>query len=312
MNTIIKLQSREAWLAERTKGIGSSEVPSILGINPYQTPYQLWRYKTGLDGGKVENFAMKAGHYLEDAVAQFYIDETKREVIKNSAGDFLIINNDRPYLRVSPDRLYWIPGEKKNRTNKGILECKTTQMSIDPDDLPKSWFSQLQYQLGVAELYQGSLAWLQSGRSFDYKDYEFVPDFYEWMREEVAKFWNDNILGGKEPDAISSEDIQAKYSRHTEGKAIEVAEDVHLYYRDLIEIREKIAKAEEDKLALEERLKMTFQDAESIAFRGQTLATWKAPKESKKLDADALKIEHPEIYSKFLKTTQGARRFLLK
>ena len=69
--TIIRPKNREEWLEVRKNGIGSSEVATIVGLNPWQTPYQLWRIKTGQDAPKNENFAMKAGHYLEDAVSLF-------------------------------------------------------------------------------------------------------------------------------------------------------------------------------------------------------------------------------------------------
>ena len=29
---------RDAWLLERTKGIGGSDVATVLGLNPYKTP----------------------------------------------------------------------------------------------------------------------------------------------------------------------------------------------------------------------------------------------------------------------------------
>ena len=35
------------WHRERRKGIGGSEASAILGLNPYMTNVQLWRYKTG-------------------------------------------------------------------------------------------------------------------------------------------------------------------------------------------------------------------------------------------------------------------------
>ena len=106
--TIIRPKDRNEWLEHRKSGIGSSEVATILGLDPWETPYQLWRRKVGLDEPKTETFAMKAGHYLEDAVAQFWHDDTGREIIKSSAGDWLIRNNERPYLQVSPDRTYWL------------------------------------------------------------------------------------------------------------------------------------------------------------------------------------------------------------
>ena len=310
--TIIRPKDRNEWLEHRKSGIGSSEVATILGLNPWETPYQLWRRKVGLDEPKTETFAMKAGHYLEDAVAQFWHDDTGREIIKSSAGDWLIRNNERPYLQVSPDRTDWLAGEKKNASNKGVLECKTTQMKISSDDLPKHWFCQVQYQLGVAELKEGSLAWLCSGREFGYKDLSFVPDFYAWIVEEVEKFWRDNIQGKKEPEATSVQDILLKFNRHTDGKIVEVNDAIFSDYQKLKEVKKEMDKLDEIKTELEERIKLGFGDAEAISYGGQTLATWKAPKPSMKFDDKAFKAAHPEMVSEFSREVQGARRFLLK
>lgn len=311
-NRVIKPKSRAEWLEFRKSGIGSSEVATIVGLNPWETPYQLWRYKMGHDAPKEETFAMKAGHYLEDAVSQFWQDETGRQVIKSSAGDWLIQNKKRPYLQVSPDRTFWLAGQPKNRANKGILECKTTQKKIDEDDLPKHWFCQLQYQLGVAELEQGSLAWLCSGREFGYKDIALVPDFFGWLIEEVERFWTDNILGKQEPSAQSVQDILLKYNRHTDGKIIEVDDEVFDAYKNLKDLKEKLAALEERKSALEEKIKISFGDAEAISYGGQTLATWKAPKPSDKFDAKAFAAAYPDLARNFTHTVQNSRRLLLK
>lgn len=311
-NIVIRPKDRNEWLECRKAGIGSSEVATIVGLNPWETPYQLWRRKLGLDPAKDETFAMKAGHYLEDAVAQFWHDETGCEIIKRSAGDWLIANKERPYLQVSPDRTYWLTGMTKNNTNKGILECKTTQSQIDADDLPKHWFCQVQYQLGVAELEHGSLAWLCSGREFGYKDMEFVPDFFAWLVEEVDKFWKDNILGRQEPSAQSVQDILLKYTRHTDGKVTEVSKDIFNAYSELKEVKEQAAALEERKTALEEKLKFAFGDAEAISYGGQTLATWKATKPGTKFDEKGFVAANPELAKQYMIPTRGTRRFLLK
>ena len=44
--------SRTEWLKERTKGIGGSDVATVLGLNPYKTPLELWEEKTGKTAGK--------------------------------------------------------------------------------------------------------------------------------------------------------------------------------------------------------------------------------------------------------------------
>ena len=310
-NTVIRPKSREEWLEVRKNGIGSSEVATIVGLNPWETPYQLWRRKLGIDPPAQENFAMRAGHYLEDAVSQFWHDETGREVIKASAGDWIIRDDKRPYMQVSPDRTYWLDGSH-TKDNKGILECKTTQKSIDADNIPKHWFCQVTYQLGVAGYKQGSLAWLCSGREFGYADITFVPDFYEWLVDEVVKFWHDCIKGGKEPSAVSVQDVLLRYNRHTDSKVTEVGDNIFTDWQDLRDIRKQIDALNERKETLEGRIKMAFEDAEAITYGGDVLATWKAPKPTRKFDATAFQADHADMCEPYIKEVQGARRFIIK
>lgn len=309
---IIRSKDKAEWLENRKGGIGASEVASIVGLNPYQTPYQLWRLKKELDPPFEGNDATEMGHLLEQVVATRWEQKTGREVIKASSEDFIIANKEKPFLRVSPDRTFWIPGEKRNNSNKGLLECKTTMMPIDPEDLPKSWFCQLQMQLGVSETEQGSLAWLVKGRDFGYKDMTLVPDFYGWLAEETEKFWVDNILGNKEPQPINSSDIVLKYATHTGGKTIEVGEEIVAAYMALKEVKEELDALEERKNNYEEILKMTFQDAEAIVSNGQTLATWKTSKDIEKIDTKGLAKAYPDLVKKYTITIQGSRRFTLK
>jgi predicted phage-related endonuclease len=39
--------TRTEWLMDRKKGIGGSDVATILGLNKWKAPYQLWLEKTG-------------------------------------------------------------------------------------------------------------------------------------------------------------------------------------------------------------------------------------------------------------------------
>lgn len=310
--TRLTFNSREEWLAQRTQGIGASEVATIVGLNPWETPYQLWRRKVGLDGPKPENFAMRAGHYLEDAVARFWSDATGNEIIKASVEDFMFIDQEHPYLQVSPDRTYWLQGEARNDDNKGILECKTTQMKVDQEELPKHWFCQVQMNLGVSGYESGSLAWLCSGREFGYQDLKLVPDFYAWLVEEVERFYTDCIIGGQEPDTATVADVLLKYNKHAAGKIIETSDEVFEAYQSLKEVRKELEAITERKEELEATIKMAFGDAEALSYGGTTIATWKAPKPSLKFDSKAFTAAHPDLAKEFSSMTQGARRFLLK
>ena len=313
MKQIIKYKSREEWLQNRSNGIGASEAGTVLGLNPWETPYQLWRRKKGIDPPKVENFAMVAGHLLEDAVAQFFARESHCHIIKASTDDYTILDPENPILRVSPDRTFWRIGAKHNEKEKSILECKTTQMTIDADSLPKHWFCQLQMNLGVGEYKDGALAWLTAGREFGYRDIDFDAEFFGWMKDEITKFWNDYIVGNEEPPAYTAQDVLLKSPLHIAGKEVTATAEILDELSRLKEIKEKTKTLETEQKAIEDDLKLFFGDAESIVSdNGKTLATWKAPKPSMTFDKSRFQKENQEEYEKYLKETQGARRLLIK
>ena len=311
--TIIRPQNHEEWLDIRKSGIGSSEVATIVGLNPWETPYQLWRRKVGIDEPKQENTAMRNGHHLEDAVSRMWHDATGREIIKRSAIDWIIRDNDRPYLQVSPDRTYWL-GDSRSPEEKGILEIKTTRMKVDANDLPKYWFCQIQYQLGVAGYKEGSLAWLSGGQGFDfgYVDLKLVPEFYEFLIESVSKFWTDNIIARQEPEAVNAADVMLRFNRHTDRKIIECSDEVFEAYQNLKDVKKEISALTERKEALENTLKMAFGDAEALSYGGDTIATWKAPKPSLKFDQKKFVAENKDLALPYMHEVQGARTLLLK
>lgn len=314
--TIIRPADRQGWLAQREKGIGSSEVGTILGVNPWETPYQLWLRKKGITPPVQENEAMRAGHILESAVATYFEEETGRQVIKASEGDWLAVDKEKEFLRVSPDRTYWL-GEKHTKDNKGILECKTTQLDISADDLPKHWFCQLMYQLGVMGMRQGSLGWLTRGRKFGYVDIQFDADLYAYMVEQLERFWRDCIVGDQEPAVTTIEDITLKFPRSTE-KATEVSEELLDKLNILKTIRPQLDELTRQKKEIEDMVKAYMADADTLCQQGTkehnpvVLATWKTAKDSLKFNEKLFASEHPDIYAQYQRTVPGSRRLLIK
>lgn len=304
-------KTRQEWLADRGLGIGASEAGTVLGVNPWETPYQLWRRKRGLDGPKEESAAMRAGHYLEDAVARFYAGETGAEIIKRTAADFSIVCAERPHLRVSPDRLFWPPGARHGERQKAVLECKTTRMSVDAESVPMHWYCQLQMNMGVGEYDSGALAWLTRGSDFGYRNYDLDPDFFGWMTGELDRFWTDCVVGGREPESVTAADVELK-GRVSPGVSVEATDEVFEAAERLAEAKRKAEEAAKEADALADTLKVYMGDADTLAYRGRTLCTWKAGKESRRFDAKRFEAENPETAARYMKTAPGARRFLLK
>lgn len=317
--TTITSKSHGDWLASRENGIGSSEVATVLGVNPYDTPYQLWLRKTGrVPYKEQENFLMKAGHYLEDAISHFCADEAGLEIVKSSASEFIVIDKDKPWLRVSPDRYAYPVGVKKSSDNKTIIECKSTQKPVDPDNLSQYWFLQVCYQMHVTRIPTAHLAWLIQGREFGFKKLYYDKDFCQFIEEEVTRFWVDCIKGDREPALSNVQDVLIKFPKHTEGKKAYASDDVIQMWTELKDANTEIKRLAAIKEELESRLKESMLDAESLVIAGdketpeKTICTWKASKSSLKFDVDSFKTAEPETFAKYLRETEGSRRFTCK
>ena len=308
MRQIKKFETREEWLNFRKEGIGGSEVGTIMGVNSFQTLYQLWQIKKGILPPIEENEAMLRGHQLENSVATIFADTTGFEIIEDTVGDYIVFDDERPYLRVSPDREFFFADG-----TKGVLECKTTRRDVSEDDIPLSWYCQLQYQLGMLGYERGAIAWLKAvGFEFGYKIFNFDKDFFDMLINKVEDFYTNYIAGDKEPDVTCVEDVVSKYPTHEAGKTLEIDSDIYNACVELKGIKEQIDALEETKKELEEKIKLAMQDNEAITFEGNTIATWKSSKSSVKFNAKKFQNDNPELAEKYMEETLGAQRFLLK
>jgi len=298
--------NHDEFLEIRSWSIGSSEIPTILGVNPYQTPYALWLRKTGRAKPFEGNMFTRAGHKLEPVVAEYFEEETGKKVLKDSADVTVHFFDRYKFISASPDREYM------DGAGRCILECKTTQSSVDTDEFPLYWFSQLQWQLGVLGLEKGAVAWLERGLVFGYEEFDFVPDFFEECVELAAKWWKDHVEADVAPPHQNVSDTLEAYPRHEDGKMINATEELAQTIDKLSGVKAEIKALSQIKEGLEEQIKMAIGDAEAVVHYGQILCTWKAARPSKRLDTKALREDMPEVYEQFCRKTPGSRRFLLK
>lgn len=110
-----------AWLKSRKAGVGGSDMSTILGLNSFKTPYELWLEKTG----RVEpedisdKWAIVKGNALENELRKRFRAQHP-EMLVTDGTDKQFISRERPYLRASLDGI--LQGEDGSF---GILEIKT-------------------------------------------------------------------------------------------------------------------------------------------------------------------------------------------
>lgn len=344
---IVRPKDRDEWLIERKKGIGSSDAGTIMGVSPFNTPHGLWLQKTGREEGFKESDAMFNGHILEPAVAEWFEKKTGNIVDRTSEGDWLAVDKDRPYLRVSPDRIYYTKDtlpEEQVYENGRVLEIKSTSKIVDEENIPAYWFCQVQYQMGILGLKHATIAWITGNPTLQFgcTDIEFNPAFFEHLIGQIEKFWLENVQKDIEPEAINEDDADKMY-KFAEASSVAYADKVTmLNCLELKELRKQIQELEKRKDELTESIKLAMKENETLVYKDEedeeqkerVIATWKNSNVSKfneeafmdenpdiameymeekvQLDVDMVKKNHPELYKNYVQKVTGARRLTVK
>lgn len=150
----------DKWIEERRKTIGGSDTPTILGINPFMSPLELWELKTGRRADREPTPAMLRGTYLEAIVAQLYTEKTARRLrrvrrqLRHPEHEWMTAHIDRELL-----------GDERGA---GILEIKCPGLQVfgkaKRQGLPQAYAVQLQHYLAVTGRKWGALAMFNAER----------------------------------------------------------------------------------------------------------------------------------------------------
>ena len=97
-----KTERHLAWLKSRKAGVGGSDMSTILGLNSFKTPYELWLEKTG----RVEpedisdKWAVVKGNALENELRKRFRAQHP-EMLVTDGTDKQFIMRGKPYLRLT-------------------------------------------------------------------------------------------------------------------------------------------------------------------------------------------------------------------
>lgn len=314
--------SQEDWLKYRKRGVGASEVGTILGLNPYKCSAQLFYEKLGEDIGlNVENLAMFMGKEQEAFIANLwqYWDpqepeegamirnyRDKKQVRRCQRVNAYVHNPDFPWLFVSLDRkinksLRNIGGpiddgkeiiitrqELERGEMEGALEIKTIA-GYEADKweagIPPSHVVQVQTQLLVCEFNFGELAILKDGRSFDVLPFERNDGICQTIVTRTREFW-DKVEEGRR---IYTQIFEAK--RNFNYKAVEELEEALTAIEPAPDGSEAFAKYLKERYKIAEPGEQKGTDeqlpwAERHAYLAQQI---KSLEEQKRLEENRLK-----------------------
>ena len=204
---------RQAWLAERQKFVGASEVASLFekelsahGEKPYQPYYKLWHIKAGvIEPENLDNKSyIQSGRFLEDGAAKWFAEKAGYKVWQ---ADEHLQDVDCG-LAATPDFYVY-----KADSLIGCLETKVisaAQFSKWDDEPPLKFELQLQTQMGLKGLKKGWIAALVIGdysRDLVVFEREFRPKAFAKIQKAARAFWQ-SIKTNDRPDA----DYQQHYA----------------------------------------------------------------------------------------------------
>lgn len=145
------------WRAERLEDGGprimASDVPTIMGVSPYETPHQLWLRMTGRVGPKASNFAMQRGHRFEP-VARAKIEESLGSKIWPVCCEAQFLDPAPIWAACSLDGRHPETGQIFEIKVPGKASFEEVASGI----CPAKWYPQLHWQMLVTDTKSASLA----------------------------------------------------------------------------------------------------------------------------------------------------------
>lgn len=206
----IPCKSNKEWREVRSQSVGASLIGTIIGLNRFESPMRLAaKMRAELLGtfDFTQNLATMRGHAYEGGVAWLFEQYDGRvEIIEASAAEYIVVRDDMPWMHASPDRMFWLDrcGAKHGEVselNKGVLECKTLQWSVNTKKFPLCWYLQLQQQLGICGKKTGVIAWdeLSAKEGFGYHYFDFDAEIFEAIVAVNKDFWERVVKGGDDP-----------------------------------------------------------------------------------------------------------------
>ena len=227
--------SHQEWLEDRKRGIGGSDVATVLGLNKYKSPYQLWLEKTGqIELKDSESEPAYWGNVLEEVVAKEFQERTGKKVRRRNQ---VFEHPLHPFLRANIDRD--VVGEN------AILECKTANQFFskewEGEEVPLSYLCQVQHYMNVLNKDYCYIAVLIGGQRFIWKRVERDQELIDIITERLVDFWETNIIGGEEPliDGSKSTSDFLK-ERYSELDSTEIM--LHADYDVLLDQKEELLK----------------------------------------------------------------------
>lgn len=294
----------EAWHADRLKGIGGSDAPAAVGECRWKTPLQLYLEKVGETEPEDESWEMLRGKCMEPALRQHFANTTKLEVRLPLTA---IVHPKYDFMRYNPDGMC---------DGKVLAEFKTAAYGKGwgdehTDEIPKEYIIQVQHGLACLGYEVAKCSVSIAGNKPRYYEVPANKELQEMIIEQEAEFWQ-RVIDRNAPEPTTNKDAN-RFHRAVNGDYIMADEAILLAVAGLRGVKAEIKAHDELKESLEVQIKNFMGANETLVDAdGVQLITWKQQKGAKRIDAEALRDNYPDVAAAVTRQGDPLRRLLVK
>lgn len=305
---------------DRTKFIGGSDMPALLGLAPSgwerNTPVALWKDKTTprVEGERPTTGVKLRGKRWEGAVAEMLVDELQRlghkvEIVRSNTR---YTDPTVPYFACEIDFEVRLDDEPDitNVELKTVTPFLASKWEESGTNAPVYYEAQAMWGLGITGRDKCLIAALFGADEL--RVYPLMRDNETilGLRARAADFWTNHVLTGIAPPPMKLSDLNLIYPNESDGPALLADEELTAKVLRLRAIEKEIKAREAEADLLEFEVKRAMKDASELIVNGASAITWKQRANSY-LDQAALKEAHPKLVKEF--TRKGSSRvFTLK
>ena len=315
------MRTNQDFTRERTRYLGGSDIGAILGVSKYRSAVDVWLEKTGRSIIEKTSLPMRFGQFTEDFVAREYTLATGYGLAIHEEA---IVHPLYAYMHGHIDRFVLekdlpLVDERGKIQAARILECKTanpfTQSDwgeVGTDQVPMSYLVQCIWYMMLTKIKRTDLAVLFGNADFRIYEISRDSELEQMILDRAIHFWENHVLKDIPPPAVSESDYKSLFSQSTQSKAIEATSETSELVKKLTQINQQVEQYEAQISDIKQNIMAQMQDAEVLTWNGKTLATWKAPKPSLRLDAKRFAEEHPDLAQQFQTPIINSRRLVIK
>jgi len=284
----------DAQKAQRAKGVGSSDVPVILGLSRFKTAYDLWLERMGRVDPQPENEAMMIGSQIEPLLLSMAAQRIGERVVRPSQ----TFVGGKSHHRANIDGM--VGSAKRGHP---IVEAKSTGWlegwgADGTDEVPDGVRAQVMYQMAIASSTTAYVACLRADRGLQFSLHPIAYD--ETLAAQIlgaVDDWWSYVVAGTAPSSSQPSLECVKRMRYEEDAPPTII-DAGLLVEDIV-AREKAQQAEAFADACRARVLAALGGARSGQSEDGRYSVKVSSVKTDRFDAKAFQQDQPDLAARY-------------